>query len=757
MRASLASFATPVLSALLAAACSVPVTEGLAPEPLIVASPSDAAATTADLEAVLPGQFLVSVDGLDAATLDAALQGIDGHDLQLVDGVPNTWRFATTAPIDDVLEHLDGVDGVRWAEPRVAVHALGEVDDPYYVHQWNLQLLQAPTVWDRTDGSGVVVAVVDTGVAPAWDAFVNLLPGTDITGSAVDGRVDTDGHGSHVAGIIAQGANNGVGIAGLAHGATILPVRVLVNGSGTGDDVAAGIRYAVDEGADVINLSLGSFYPSAVIEEACAYAVDQGAVLVAASGNDGYLNYVSYPAAYPTTLAVGATGSDDGIAPYSNGGSTLDLVAPGGDTSVDRDGDGYADGILAETTVDGIHGFHFFQGTSMAAPHAAAAAALLLSAGAEPAEVRELLTSTAVDLGAAGFDTDFGHGRIDVLAALDALDTGTPTEPPLEGCGAERCPADLVAGDLLFTEVMADPTTCTDASGEWLELFNATDATVQLGGLVLTDASGRTGTLSDAVVQPGEHVVVGRGDAQSFCGPLARSTYGTSLSLNNGGDEVALSFEGTELARTLAWTFTTPGVSIARLTDSYDATAGTWQGSVEAWGDELASPGAALAGEEPPAAIYDLTIDQVWPGELVVSEFMANPAAASDTYGEWIEVHNTTTEFRIHLEGLVVADDAAEGVVSEAIALEPGERAVLGRRDAGSFDHPDVSPDGYYGNLALNNGGDSLTLLNAYETLDSVTWGSEGAVSGSSRELVDGSWVDATNELPSGDLGTPGF
>ena len=746
----------PVLVApLLLVACSVQVTEGLTPDPITVED-----ATHTDVEptpdTVLPGQFLVSVEGLQQAELGAALAPIEGDGLVEVAGLPGTWRFDTTLPIDQVVEHLDALPGVRWAEPRVAVSALGIPDDPYYVYQWNLHLLDAPTVWDRATGAGVLVAVVDTGVAPAWDAFVDLRTGADFTGEGTNGQVDTNGHGSHVAGTIAQGTNNAAGVAGLAHGASILPVRVLADGSGTSDAVAAGIRYAADEGAQVINLSLGSFYPSQVIEEACAYATDRGAVIFAASGNDGYTNYVSYPAAYATTIAVGATRADDALAPYSNGGATLDLVAPGGDLTVDADGDGYADGILNETTLDGVHGFHFLQGTSMAAPHGSAAGALLLSAGASAAEVRELLTSTAVDLGTPGRDDDFGHGRLDLVAALDAVGTTTPTEPPVDLCDADRCAADLVPGALEITEIMADPSTCTDATGEWLELVNLTDGTVQLAGLQLVDASGRTGTLTAGIVEPGEHVVVGRGDAQSFCGPQARSTYGTSLSLNNSGDQVVLSAEGTELTRTLAWTSSTAGVSLALAPHAYGAgSAADWAESTETFGDELASPGAAAHSDEP-VVVYDLTIDEVWPGELVVSEFMANPAAVSDTYGEWVELHNTTEQFRIDLTGLVLRDDAGEAVVTDGVWLEPGHRAVLGRGDAESFAHPDVQPDAFYGSLALNNGGDSLSLVNSVEVLDSTTWGSEGASSGVSREWIDGSWQDATEELPSGDLGTPG-
>ena len=260
------------------------------------------------------------------------------------------------------------------------------------------------------DGNGFVD---DVG---GWD-FVNW-----------DGHPsDDDGHGTHVAGTVAQTTNNGFGVAGVAFGVTVMPVKVLDSaGAGTLQMVADGICYAVDNGADIVNLSLGASSGAETLEDAVAYAYNNGVVVVTASGNDNAV--VGYPAAYDAyVIAVGATRYDETRAYYSNYGSSLDLVAPGGDTRVgiDQNGDGYADGVLqntfSNTTVDWA--YWFWQGTSMAAPHVSGVAALILTRNPSltPDQVRNVLESTAEDLGAAGWDSTFGWGLLDAEAALLSL------------------------------------------------------------------------------------------------------------------------------------------------------------------------------------------------------------------------------------------------------------------------------------------------------------------------------------------------
>jgi subtilisin family serine protease len=237
---------------------------------------------------------------------------------------------------------------------------------------------------------------------------------------------DDNGHGTHVSGTIAQTTLNGFGVAGVAFGTTIMPVKVL-NSAGTGSHewIANGIHYAVDNGADVINLSLGG-PGSDTLLEAVQYAYENGVVVVAASGNEN--GAISYPAAYDAyVIAVGATRYDETRSYYSNYGSSLDLVAPGGDTrdGVDQNMDGYRDGVLqntfGNTTVDWA--YWFWQGTSMATPHVSGVAALLLARNPvlTPDEVRSVLQSTAEDLGIAGWDSTYGWGLVDAEAALRSL------------------------------------------------------------------------------------------------------------------------------------------------------------------------------------------------------------------------------------------------------------------------------------------------------------------------------------------------
>jgi serine protease len=317
------------------------------------------------------------------------------------------------------------------------VRAFDLPNDPLYNLtdlQWNLRRIQSETAWDLTHGEGVVVAVADTGLASGGaDGIGCLAPGGyDVVNDDGDPD-DGDGHGTHVAGTIAQTTNNGVGVAGMSHGACILPVKVLDDsGAGTTADIAEGIHYAVDHGAKVINMSLGisarfDIRNDTVLDPALDYAYEKGVTVVCAAGNEGVDTNVGYPAIYPTTIAVGATDFEDNVTPYSNGGFGLDVVAPGGDTTSDLNGDDYGDGILQETRIDGVWGYYLFQGTSMAAPHVAAVAAMLIASdtATSPDDIYAVLTGTALDLGTSGYDGLYGHG---LVQAHDAL-IGDITEP----------------------------------------------------------------------------------------------------------------------------------------------------------------------------------------------------------------------------------------------------------------------------------------------------------------------------------------
>ena len=282
--------------------------------------------------------------------------------------------------------------------------------DPLLAQQWGLFAIGADHVWTTTTGQGVIVAVVDSGSGPHPDLAENLLPGRSIIGTveSQDGRdIDASGHGTHVAGIIAAVANNGIGGSGVAPNAKILPIQVLDQaGQGDARDVAAGVRFAADNGARVINLSLGGATESSSLTQAITYANDKGVLVVAAAGNGGAADKPKWPASLDLTLAVTAVDQANNATSFDQRGDYIDLSAPGANIVSTAKGD-----------------YVTLSGTSMAAGFVAGAAALLFAA--EPrvtnAQVRDILLRTATDIGEPGRDVTFGAGLINMVAALAEL------------------------------------------------------------------------------------------------------------------------------------------------------------------------------------------------------------------------------------------------------------------------------------------------------------------------------------------------
>ncbi|MGJ3246584.1 MAG: S8 family peptidase [Elainellaceae cyanobacterium] len=295
-------------------------------------------------------------------------------------------------------------------------------NDPDYSKQWNLRSINIEVAWDDTKGNDVTVAVIDTGISRVTDlAQTQFVAGYDFVNDR-DDATDDNGHGTHVAGTIAQSTNNNYGVAGIAYEANLMPIKVLSRtGQGTVTDIAEAIRFAADHDADVINMSLGGGGDSQVLREAIDYAYSKGVVIIAAAGNAN-ANSASFPARYNHVIAVSAIDATGGKAPYSNYGAGVDISAPGGSTS-----NGNLAGGILQNTIDPQTGesvFRAFQGTSMASPHVAGVAALIKASGIEdPDVVAEILRKSARVIDGDELN-HFGAGQLDAGSAVKLAQKG---------------------------------------------------------------------------------------------------------------------------------------------------------------------------------------------------------------------------------------------------------------------------------------------------------------------------------------------
>lgn len=421
--------------------------------------PRSAGTFSDDLSAHVDGAIVVDFkDGTTPEQFDAWERewGVD-LEFNSAEGVRTGITLAVGVEDEaSVLARIRQNPAVESAEQLVRYEASYTPNDPDYGRQWNMTQIGMPTAWDKSRGKGVIVAVLDTGIA--YEDYQEFKQVPDLKGAKFatgydfvnddEHANDDHGHGTHVAGTIAQVTNNKTGVAGVAFEATLMPVKVLNHfGSGTSSDIAEAIRFAADKGAQVINLSLGGGGFSKTMADAVEYARKKGAVVVCAAGNSG-AGRVEYPAAYPGSVAVAAVGPDGTKAPYSSWGKELDIAAPGGDK---RKGEQY--GVL-QNTIDprdpSKSVYAYYQGTSMATPHVSGVAALLFAAGARsPEDVEKGLYAGASRVAGQDWSDHYGHGVLNAQKSLELMGSGMG--------GVNWNPLFLAAGLLAFVLLTLGP------------------------------------------------------------------------------------------------------------------------------------------------------------------------------------------------------------------------------------------------------------------------------------------------------------
>lgn len=348
--------------------------------------------------------------------MNQILREIDG---ELKEQTGNIYIFRSNSKTTgELTEYFNQHEQVEFAEPHY-IYLQNEVNDTFYQnYQWNLPAVGTEAGWNFSRGSeDIKIAVVDTGVDLNHPDLSNrLIEGYNVL-EKNNKPLDDNGHGTHVAGIIAAVTNNAEGVAGITWYNPIMPVKVMNSeGFGGSFDVAEGIRWAVDNGADVINLSLGNYQPSLVMEEAINYALKKDVVVISAAGNDN-TSQPSFPAAQPGVISVAAVDWEGRRAEFSNFGDHIDIAAPGVH--------------IASTFMDGQYAS--LSGTSMAAPHVTALAGLIRSVNPrlKNTEVAKIMAQTTQKAGRGGYDIYYGNGIIDNTNALDLANRRThPFENP---------------------------------------------------------------------------------------------------------------------------------------------------------------------------------------------------------------------------------------------------------------------------------------------------------------------------------------
>jgi serine protease len=365
-------------------------------------------------------------EDIAATEIDRQLQVLSGqyhlapHLNSQFSQAEHTYTVKGDRALLDKLRASDLSQDVESIEPNYIYHATVAPNDPQYSKQWHLHSINAEQAWVENRGKGVVVAIIDTGVSKVPDLDqTEFVAGYDFVNDKINAD-DDNGHGTHVAGTVAQSTNNNYGVAGVAYEAQIMPLKVLSSaGGGTISDIAEAIRFAADNKADVINMSLGGGGESQVMKDAIEYAYAKGVVIIAAAGNENN-NSASYPARYARVIGVAATDAQGERAEFSNYGAGVDIAAPGG---------GHGSKIWQETVDPSTNQpiIVGFQGTSMAAPHVAGVAALIKSTGVKaPEEVFAVLQQSVrkIEQDPQNF---YGAGNLDAAAAVKLAQKGKIT------------------------------------------------------------------------------------------------------------------------------------------------------------------------------------------------------------------------------------------------------------------------------------------------------------------------------------------